>query len=235
VTTHESSSVQTLLTSVLEADRALRDAQEAFLSHSDERALANAVAAEVDRAWDAGDDPAKIGRLICLAELLAEVGGPGAARTLLRLLGHEEPNVRAAAGDGLLDLGEDRYAEVARAIETEVEKGTDIVALREVPFLLAELGEPGGVKLCARLLKHADADVVGAAIMGLAQLSDPSVLKDLDALRSDRRPLEAVEDADAEATVGDLATEASEHLRSLARALQGRPDGDAPRPGRRPG
>jgi HEAT repeat protein len=152
-----------------------------------------------------------------MAELLTDIGGAQACKLLVRLLGHEDPNVRVASGEGLVDLGYDRYAEVARAIEVEVDRGQDVTALCEVPFLLAELGEPGGVKLCARLLRHKNADVVGAAIEGLAQLGDPSVLKDIEALKADKRVLTVDEESEgAEVTVGELAGEAVAHLRTVA-------------------
>lgn len=213
----DSSGPEGLLARVLEADRALREAQEAFFQGGDERALSAVIAREIDDAWSHRDHDEGTARLIRLADLLTELGGAAAARLLVRLLGHEEPAVRVAAGEGLYELGCDRYAEVARAIEAEVDKGADTVALAEAPFVLAELGEPGGVKICLKLLKHKDPDVVGAAIEGLAQLGDPSALKDIEALRNDRRELTVEEESDqGGVTVGDLAAEASEHLRALS-------------------
>ena len=105
---------------------------------------------------------------------------------------------------------------MAREIEKLIDKGEAVTALSEVPYILAEIGEPGGVKLCLRLLKHTSADVVAAAIESLANLGDASIIKDIEKLRSDRRTVALDDDPDAEeVSLGDLAAEAIEHLRAL--------------------
>jgi HEAT repeat protein len=123
---------------------------------------------------------------------------------------------RVSAGEALLDLGHSRYAEVARVFEKTIEEGKRTAALAEIPYLLAEIGEPGGVKLCTKLLKHAEPDVVGAAIEALASLGDTNAIKDIEKLRNDKRPVPQEEELDSgEFTVGELAADAIEHLRSL--------------------
>lgn len=212
----KSNNVDALLSRVIQADRALREAREAFLESSDERELISAIAKEIDRAWSSSDAIEGQARLIRMAELLTEIGGASAARLLVRILDHSEPAVRVAAGEGLVELGYDRYADVARAIEAEVDKGTAITALCEAPFVLADLEEPGGIKICTKLLKHENPDVVGAAIEALAQFGDPSVLKDIEPLKNDQRVLTLEEDNETgEVRVGDLASEAIEHLKAL--------------------
>ena len=115
-----------------------------------------------------------------------------------------------------LDLGHSRYAEVARAFEKAIDEGKRTAALAEIPYLLAEIGEPGGVKLCTKLLKHAEPDVVGAAIEALASLGDANAIKDIEKLKNDKRPVPQEEELDSgEFTVGELAADAVEHLRSL--------------------
>jgi HEAT repeat protein len=205
-----------LLTRLLKADRALREAHSAVLDVDDKRALLRAIEQEVTRAFTDRDSEEGGARLMCLADLLVDVTGPEAARLLVRILGHEEPAVRVAAGEGLVELLYDRYAEVARMLEAAVDKGTDVVALSEIPFILAEVGEPGGVKIVSKLLKHADADVVGAAIEGLAAMGDPSVIKLLEPLRNDKRRVTVEDEAEGlgEVTVGDLADEVISHLRA---------------------
>jgi HEAT repeat protein len=210
-----------LLRSVLDADRSLRRARDAFLSHKDTRAMTDAIATAVDRAFADGDADEAAASLVRMSDMLVDIANADASKLLVKILAHEEPGVRVAAGEALMELLYDRYAEVARILEAEVDRGGDPVALAEVPFILAEVGEPGGVKIVAKLLKHADADVVGAAVEGLATMGDPSVLKALEPLKNDQRKV-STEDADDEAagevTIGDLVGEALEHLRSLQRS-----------------
>lgn len=208
--------VHALLQRVLEADRALREAKDSLLDVGDTRALVRAIEQEVERAFADQDAHEAGARLICLSDLLVDIGGREAAQLLLRILGHQDPGVRVAAGEGLLELLYDRYAEVARAIEAEVDKGTNATALAEVPYILGEAGEPGGVKILTKLLGHSDPDVVGAAIEGLAMLGDSSVIKTLEPLCNDKRPITADEETEGagEITVGDLARDAIEFLRS---------------------
>ena len=154
--------------------------------------------------------------LMRCGDLLGDIVGPAALTLLVRLLDDEDPGVRVSAGEALLDLGHSRYAEVARAFEKTIEEGKRTAALAEIPYLLAEIGEPGGVKLCTKLLKHAEPDVVGAAIEALASLGDTNAIKDIEKLRNDKRPVPQEEELDSgEFTVGELAADAIDHLRSL--------------------
>lgn len=214
------------LSAVFAADRALRAAELDFLEETSPAHLA-ALERAIDAALALDDDEEAAIRLMRAADLLGEFTGPNVVTLLLRLLDHDEPAVRDAAGSTLLDLGYSRYAEVARGIEKLIEDGKAITALREVPFVLAEIGEPGGVKLCVRMLRHPDATVTASAIEALAMLGDPSVIRDLEKLRSDKRVVEAdgeggegSEGGGAEAggsgpTIGELVKDALEHLRSL--------------------
>lgn len=210
-----------LLRSVLDADRALRRARDGFLAQKDSRAMTDALAKAVDRAFGDGDADEAAAALVRMSDMLVDIANADAAKLLVKILEHEEPGVRVAAGESLMELLYDRYAEVARILEAEVDRGGNPVALAEVPFILAEVGEPGGVKIVAKLLKHADPDVVGAAVEGLATMGDPSVIKALEPLKNDKRKV-STEDADDEAagevTIGDLVGEALEHLRSLQRS-----------------
>lgn len=207
------------LSTVFAADRALRAAELEFLGTMGDDELA-ALARAVEHAFTLEDAEDAAIRLIRSADLLGEFQGPQVPALLLRMLDHEEPAVRDAAGNTLLDYGYSRYAEMARAIEKLVDEGKAHTALKEVPFLLAEIGEPGGVKLCLKLTKHADAGVAAAAVEALARFGDPSVIKDLEKLRNDKRVVEP--DGDDEAapegggpTVGELVQEVLEHLRSI--------------------
>jgi HEAT repeat protein len=206
-----------ILKKVFDADRLLRRAQGEFFTTGEDDARIDALEVAINESWEGGADPEEShARLMRVGALLGDVGGPRACKLLLRLLDHEEPEVRLPAGESLEDLAYSRYAEVARAIEKLIDDGKAATALSEVPYILAEIGEPGGVKLCQRLLKHPAAEVVASAIESLAALGDPVVVKDLEKLRNDRRRVAADDDPEAgEIMLGDLATEAIEHLRSL--------------------
>lgn len=203
------------LQKIFDADRALRHAQQDFVANGDEARRVEALSRAIEAAEKLDDAEESAHRLMRAGDLLGEVGDATSCKLLLRLLDHEEPGVRTAAGEALLDLGYSRYAEVARAIEKAIDDGKAVTALAEVPYILAEIGEPGGVKLCARLLKHGEADVVGAAIEALAAMGDASAIKDIERLRGDKRAITSEEDDAASLSVGDLAQEALDHLRSL--------------------
>ncbi|MBI5517497.1 MAG: HEAT repeat domain-containing protein [Deltaproteobacteria bacterium] len=205
------------LADIFDADRKLRAAQEHFLGHGDERGRVEALGRALDAASKAAEEDLDAqDRLVRVAELLTDHPSASACWLLLRLLDHAEPAVRAAAGEGLLEIGQTRYADVARTFEKAIDQGSQHTALMELPFLLAELGDAGGVKLCTRLLKHPVADVVAAAVEALASLGDPSSVKDLERLKGDRRKVSAEDEADgAELTLGELVSEALAHLRGL--------------------
>jgi hypothetical protein len=204
------------LRNVFEADRALRAAQHEFFSHGTDDARLDALEAALDAAQRDPDPEEATARLIRIATLLGELSGPRTCKLLLRLLDHDEPDVRLPAGEALQELAYARYAEVARAIEALIDEGKAVTALTEIPYILAEIGEPGGVKLCLRLLSHPAADVVASAIESLANLGDASIVKHLEKLRNDRRTVALDDDPEAEEVpLGDLAAEAIEHLRQL--------------------
>ncbi len=210
-----SDSIQARLQKVFEADRTLREAERSFFEGVDDDApRVEALAAALDEARDHDDAEESVARLIRVADLLTDIGGERATRLLAALLDHEEPAVRLASGEGLIDLAYSRYAEVARVFESLIDDGKAVVALREVPLLLAQVGEPGGVKLCVRLLKHPDADVVASAVQALVEFGDPNSAREIEKLKGDTRMVSADDEADEGSyTVGDFAREALDELR----------------------
>ena len=85
-----------------------------------------------------------------------------------------------------------------------------------LPFLLAEVGEPGCVKLLGRFLQHADADAVAAAIEALAELGDPAAIPLLAPVEKDTRHVQIdEEDGGERVAIGDLAHEAREILTEM--------------------
>lgn len=201
------------LAAIFDADRALRDAEEELLA-APEAKVARTLVAAIQEARRLDDPDEASMRLEWLADLCAQIPGPEMADALISILDDEEPRVRVAAGEALLDVAYDYYAEVARAIERALGAGTAVRALAELPFLLAEVGEPSAAPLLRRFLAHADGNVVAAAIEAAVSLGDPEIAASLESLLEDPRE---VADADYEeetsATVGDLAADALEALR----------------------
>jgi len=200
------------LTAVLDAERALRVAEADLLAEPEADVIA-ALEAAVHEA-KALDDPDEAGlRLERLSDLCAQVPGPRMADALIAILDHDEPRVRVAAGEALLDVAYDYYAEVARGIDRCLDDGRAVRALAELPFLLAEVGEPSATPLLRRFLAHPDATVVAAAIEAAVQLGDPELARSLADLATDEREV-SEEDFEEEtgATIGDLATDALEAL-----------------------
>lgn len=202
-------SAKQLLEAVFEADRKLREAESALLSAPDADELARALERATEQALAAGDSAESAARLTRLADLCAQAQGPRTADTLLQILNHSAPEVRVAAGEALRDFAYDRYAEVARAIERAFERKLEGPALSEVPWILAEVGEPSAVPLIGRCLAHPDVEVVASGIEALAELGDPAAAPMLERLVRDKRVVQLEEgEASYTTTVGELASEA---------------------------
>jgi HEAT repeat protein len=175
-------------------------------------------------ALTAGDDEDAAVRLVRIALLLGDLEGDTVVDLLVDILGSEAPEARIAAGEALEALAFERFKEVALGIEravTRLPKGSP--ALTELPFLLAEVGEPGCVKLIGRFLKHDDPEAVAAAIEALAELGDPTAAPLLAPLERDARQVQ-LDDEDGEAdrvAIGELAHEARELLEEVAKNAQG--------------
>lgn len=204
-----------LLSALIEANRRMLRARDAFFEQGDNKGRAKAIVAEVDRAMraDASSDAGE--RLMLLADLLVQVSGQESVKTLLRVLGHEDPGVRVSAGEALVEVLSDRWGEASRVVEQAISSMNE-EALRELPFVLAEVGEPAGGAIIAKLLTHTDADVVASAIEALVEMGDVTQLDAIKKLVGDPRPLtmeepEGDEDATC-ATLGELAADAVEML-----------------------
>ena len=194
---------------VFDADREMRRAEANLMRKRGDDALARLLAEATAEALVLDDRDEATMRLERLADLCAQVPGPDMADALIAILNHREPRVRVAAGEALRDVGFERYAEVARAIERVLGANTRGPAMSELPWVLAEIAEPSALPLIRRFLDHPDADVTAAAIEALAQLGEPEAEPDLRRLVSDQRPV-VLEDFDDEekTTIGDLARDA---------------------------
>jgi HEAT repeat protein len=206
-------SAKELLDVLFEADRKVRDAEARLLAESQEDELTKALERATDAALTLSDPLESQGRLIRLADLCAQVQGQAMAGALLRILNHESPEVRVAAGEALRDYAYDRYAEVARAIERACDEKLAGPALTEVPWILAEIGEPSALPLIGRCLQHADVEVVASAIEALAELGDPDAIALLKPFAKDKRVVELNEsDQSYSTSIAELAQEAISEL-----------------------
>jgi HEAT repeat protein len=119
----------------------------------------------------------------------------------------------------LVDVGFERYAEVARGIERALAREGGAAhegraALQELPWILVELSEPSARPLITRFLQHSRVEVIASAVEALAELGDPDAVKDLLPLERDTRPVELDEEGgDATATLGELVRETLSELR----------------------
>lgn len=175
----------------------------------------------LNEARDLPDRVEAVLRLVRVAELLGELGGPAGIDRLIDLMGVEDPEPRVVAGEELEELAYARFKEVAQAIERAVERlDPKNPALVELPYLLAEIPEGGALLLLHRFLKLPAAEPVAAAIEALVEVGDPSAIQWIGPLEGDKRSvsMEDVE-ADASITIGELALEA---VAILQRATQER-------------
>jgi HEAT repeat protein len=206
-------SAKELLEALFDADRKLRQAEENLLGHSETEDLARALERAAEQAFALEDAHEASARLSRLSDLCAQAQGPRTADTLLRILNHAAPEVRVAAGEALRDFAYDRYAEVARAIERALDKALPGPALQEVPWILAEIGEPSAVPLIARCLKHPDVEVVASSIEALAEIGDEEAVALLTPLLKDKRVVQLEEgEAGYSTTIAELASEAISEL-----------------------
>jgi HEAT repeat protein len=135
------------------------------------------------------------------------------ADALIRILGADDPAVRVAAGEAILDVGYERYAEIARAIERALDAGTTGPAMAELPYVLAEIGEPSALPLIRRFLSSADAETVAAGIEAIASIGDPAALEDLARLEGDDRVVDVGDlDEGGSVTIGELVEAAIEEI-----------------------
>ena len=174
-------------------------------------------------------------QLVRLALLLGDLEGDRVVDLLVDILGGVSPEARVAAGEALEGLAFDRFKEVALGIERALErlpKGNP--ALSELPFLLAEVGEPGCARLLGRFLQNEDAEVVASAIEAMAELGDPAAIPFLAKLEKDGRQVQLDDDEGGErVSIADLAHEAKEILEEMAEEAAPAPPRPPPPPQKR--
>jgi HEAT repeat protein len=232
------------LRALFDADRSLRHAERTLLLSAPSDVLADVFSAAADRALGDSDAERQELELVRLADLCAQVEGPVAVDTLLRILDHADPAVRAEAGEALLDVAYERFKEVANAIERALDQRRDGIAMEELPYMLAEVHDPDPMPLMLRFLAHPRAEVVASTIEAIVERADPSAVPKVKKLLGDTREVTVPELDDEKVTLGDLAADAlsffeevfedeSEEPAPPARGAAGRPKGSGDRGGRR--
>ncbi len=204
------------LKSLFDAERAVRQGHDDLVDADPKRVLpllerATRQALALD---EVDEDEASL-RLVRVAHVLGDMQGGEVVDLLIDILGSDEPEARHAAGEALSGLAFDRFKEVALGVERAFERlpeGTP--AFSELPYLLAEVPEPGATKLLARFLAHRDADAVAAAIEAIVEVGDPAALPLLDRLVGDSRRVQLEDEGgtSGDATIGELVAEAREIL-----------------------
>jgi HEAT repeat protein len=207
---------ESALRALFDAERAVRQAHDHLVDAEPERLLpvlerATRQALDLD---DVDEDEASL-RLVRIAAVLGEHQGPRVIDLLIDILGSDEPEVRRSAGEAIAELTFDRFKEVALGVERALDRlPEDSAALAELPYLLAEVPEPGATKLLGRFLAHANADAVAAAIEAITEVGDPAALPLLAPLAGDTRRVELEDEGgtEGEATIGELVAEAQSIL-----------------------
>jgi hypothetical protein len=198
------------ISSLFEAERRVRNLHDE-VSDADPAEVLAAVERALPAALKESDELEASLRLERLALLLGELEGPRPVDLLIDIVGSDLPDARAAAGEQLEGIAFDRFKEVAKGIERALKRlPAGSPALPELPYVIADVPEPGVVKLLEQFLKHEDADAVAAAIEVGVEIGDPAFAKHLEPLKDDARTVEMSDDSGepAEVTIGELAQDA---------------------------
>ena len=165
------------LEQLFEAERTLRKHHDDLVDLPPERLL-EIIGRALPVALKEPREEEAVVRLVRLSALLGELTGPRAVDSLVDILASDHPEARHAAGEQLETLAFDRFREVAEGVERALKRlPVGSPALAELPYLLAEVPEPGVAKLLARFLAHEDADAVAAAIESVVEIGDPTAAK----------------------------------------------------------
>ncbi len=210
-------SANDVLQDLLKLEREQRTLERTLFETHDPKAIEGSVIAAIKAALANRADAEATPNLERLADLCPHLEGPDIVDALFLVLNDDEPSVRLAAGEALLDAGYERYAEVARGVERLLDSDLEGPAKMEAPLLLAEIGEPGSMSLVRRFLESPDADVVAGAIEAAYRLADPSGIEAISKLENDPRRVMLDDHQDESATtIGDLAGECLEALQDLS-------------------
>ncbi|WP_437754885.1 HEAT repeat domain-containing protein [Sorangium sp. So ce1389] len=204
--------IETTLNKLFDAERTARRLHDDLAAMPGD-ALLDVLTDAIASAGRENDEDEAALRLVRIASLLGEHEGPRALDALIDVLASEHPEARQAAGEEIETLAYDRFKEVAQAIERALKRlPVGSSALPELPYLIAEVPEPGVPKLLGQFLSHKDPDAVAAAIETLVEIGDPAHAPLIQPLLDDKRTVELADDggddATSEVTIGELAEEA---------------------------
>jgi HEAT repeat protein len=203
--------IETTLGKLFDAERTVRRLHDDLAAMPGDQLL-DVLTDAVARAQRESDEDEVALRLVRIAALLGEQEGPRAVDALIDVLASEHPEARQAAGEEIEVLAYDRFKEVAQGIERALKRlPVGSPALPELPYLIAEVPEPGVPKLLGQFLSHQDPDAVAAAIETLVEIGDPAHARLIEPLVGDKRTVELAADggdAGTEVTLGELAEEA---------------------------
>lgn len=205
--------IETTLNKLFDAERTARRLHDDLAAMPGDALLDVLTDAIAGAAREEDEDEAAL-RLVRVASLLGEHEGPRALDALIDVLASEHPEARQAAGEEIESLAYERFKEVAQAIERALKRlPVGSSALPELPYLIAEVPEPGVPKLLGQFLSHKDPDAVAAAIETLVEIGDPAHAPLIQPLLGDARTVELADDgggdeATSEVTIGELAEEA---------------------------
>ncbi|WP_437326275.1 HEAT repeat domain-containing protein [Sorangium sp. So ce381] len=204
--------IETTLNKLFDAERTARRLHE-DLTATPGDGLLDVLTDAIAAATRENDEDEAALRLVRIASLLGEHEGPRALDALIDVLASEHPEARQAAGEEIETLAYDRFKEVAQAVERALKRlPVGSSALPELPYLIAEVPEPGVPKLLSQFLSHKDPDAVAAAIETLVEIGDPAHAPLIQPLLDDKRTVELADDggddATSEVTIGELAEEA---------------------------
>src|SRR5690348_5356102 len=117
------------LAAIFDAERALREHERALLDTPPAQ-LRALLSGAVEDSRSLADRREATLRLERLADLCAQVEGPEMVDALIAILDDEAPSVRVAAAEALVDVGFERYAELARGFERAIADGRRTTALQ---------------------------------------------------------------------------------------------------------
>ena len=200
------------LVALFDAERAARAAHDGLVDAEPDAVLPLLEKATRDAlTLDELDEDESSLRLVRVAAVLGEMQGPRVVDLLVDILDSDEPEARHAAGEALEGLAFDRFKEVAQGVERALERLPEgSPALSELPYLLAQVPEPGVTKVLARFLAHRSADAVASAIEALVEIGDPAAISLLEGLADDKRKVQLEDEGgtEGEATIAELVAEA---------------------------
>lgn len=207
--------IETTLGKLFDAERTVRKLHDDLAGLPADQLLEVLIEAVEAAKREQDEDEATL-RLVRISSLLGEHEGPRAVDALIDVLTADHLEARQAAGEELEGLAYERFKEVAQGIERALKRlPVGSPALPELPYIIAEVPEPGVSKLLGLFLKHQDPDAVAAAIEALVEIGDPASASLIQPLVGDKRTVELDEegaDTTSEVTLGELAEEALELL-----------------------